>query len=115
MAAEPIPTGPPPDLWLVQRWMSATAGKWALPILDRLVAGACRYNRLLAALEPITPKVLTQTLRRLEADGLIACERVGVHGRRYRLTACGREVRERLGTLRELAGEMCLNQGQPWL
>jgi DNA-binding HxlR family transcriptional regulator len=73
---------------LVQRWMSAAAGKWALPILDRLAQDSCRYNRL------------------LEGDGLIACERVGTYGRRYRLTECGRQVRERLSHLRELAGAM---------
>lgn len=107
MAADPTCAGVPRgDLSLVQRWMGATAGKWSLPILDRLAAGGCRYNRLLDGLEPVSAKVLTQTLRRLEADGLIACERVGTYGRRYRLTDCGREVRARLATLRQLAGEM---------
>jgi DNA-binding HxlR family transcriptional regulator len=96
----------PDRLHLVQRWMSATAGRWALPILDRLACGACRYNRLLLDLEPVSPKVLTQTLRRLEADGLVEREPVDVHGRLYRLTECGREVRGRLGTLRELADVM---------
>jgi DNA-binding HxlR family transcriptional regulator len=90
----------------VQRWMSATSGKWALPILDRLAEGGTRYNRLLESLDPVSPKVLTQTLRRLEVDGLIVCEPVGVYGRRYQLTRCGAQVRERLTTLRQLAGEM---------
>jgi DNA-binding HxlR family transcriptional regulator len=93
-------------LSLMQRWMSATSGKWALPILDCLVEDGSRYNRLLESLDPISHKVLTQTLRRLELDGLITCEPVGTHGRRYRLTECGRLVRDRLSTLRQLAAEM---------
>jgi DNA-binding HxlR family transcriptional regulator len=86
--------------------MSATSGKWALPILDRLAGGGARYNGLLESLEPISSKVLTQTLRRLELHGLIAREPVGMYGRRYRLTECGEQVRERLGTLRQFAGEL---------
>jgi DNA-binding HxlR family transcriptional regulator len=93
--------------------MSATSGKWALPILDCLVDGGSRYNRLLESLDPISHKVLTQTLRRLEVDGLILCEPVGRHGRRYRLTECGRLVRDRLSTLRELAAEMAGYSGGP--
>jgi DNA-binding HxlR family transcriptional regulator len=94
------------SLSLMQRWMSATSGKWALPILDCLVEGGSRYNRLLESLEPVSHKVLTQTLRRLEMDGLITCEPVGKYGRLYRLTECGRQVRERLTTLHQLAVEM---------
>jgi DNA-binding HxlR family transcriptional regulator len=91
------------SLGVLQEWMTATAGKWALPILDRLTAKAYRYNRLLAELDPISAKVLTQTLRRLEAAGLVRCAATGAIGRSYAITDCGREVCWRLEPLRQFA------------
>jgi DNA-binding HxlR family transcriptional regulator len=90
-------------LELLQRWMSAAGGKWALPILDALADEPRRYNHLLANLGPVAPKVLTQTLRRLEAEALVAREPVGAYGRLYRLTVHGRDLRAHLGALRERA------------
>lgn len=48
------------------------ADKWALLILDRLRAGPMRFNTLKRDIQRITQKVLTQTLRRLERDGLVS-------------------------------------------
>lgn len=48
------------------------ADKWALLILDRLQQGPTRFNALKRDIKRITQKVLTQTLRRLERDGLVA-------------------------------------------
>lgn len=48
------------------------ADKWALLILDRLEAGPQRFNALKRDIQRITQKVLTQTLRKLERDGLVA-------------------------------------------
>jgi DNA-binding HxlR family transcriptional regulator len=46
-------------------------GKWRLLVLFRLGQGQQRFNALQRALAPVTQKVLTTTLRGLEADGLI--------------------------------------------
>ncbi|MDR0225516.1 MAG: helix-turn-helix transcriptional regulator [Burkholderiaceae bacterium] len=48
------------------------ADKWALLVLDRLEDGPARFSLLKRDIRRITQKVLTQTLRRLERDGLIA-------------------------------------------
>lgn len=48
------------------------ADKWALLILDRLEAGPVRFNALRREIKQITQKVLAQTLRKLERDGLIS-------------------------------------------
>lgn len=50
------------------------ADKWALLILDRLKPGPQRFNALKRDVQRITQKVLTQTLRRLERDGLVSRE-----------------------------------------
>ncbi len=48
------------------------ADKWALLILDSLRGGEMRFNHLRRVIEGISQKVLSQTLKRLERDGLIA-------------------------------------------
>lgn len=47
------------------------ADKWALLIIDRLESSPMRFNALKRDIKGITQKVLTQTLRKLERDGLI--------------------------------------------
>lgn len=48
------------------------ADKWALLILDRLKDGPMRFNELKRDIQRITQKVLSQTLRKLERDGLVS-------------------------------------------
>ena len=93
-------TAAAPDLVAAQRARSARVirdalgvvqSKWAVGVLLALGAGSRRYHELLAELEPISEKVLTQTLRTMERDGLIARE---VHAEvpprvDYALTALG--------------------------
>ena len=45
--------------------------KWRIVILHLLTSGALRHNELHRAIEQVSPKMLTQTLRGLERDGLI--------------------------------------------
>ncbi|MCK0208803.1 helix-turn-helix transcriptional regulator [Starkeya koreensis] len=47
------------------------ADKWALLILDHLAEGTMRFNHLRRDIKGISQKVLSQTLKRLERDGLI--------------------------------------------
>ena len=90
---------------MVQRWMAAVGGKWSLPVLDQLADRPSRYNSLLAGLDSIAPKVLTQTLRRLETEGFVSSEPVGKIGRRYSLTRRGALLREQLLPLRRWAAQ----------
>ena len=50
------------------------ADKWALLILDRLGEGTTRFNALKREIEGISQKMLTQTLRHLERNGLVRRE-----------------------------------------
>ncbi len=46
--------------------------KWALLILDRLRHGPVRFNAIRRDITGISQKVLSQVLKRLERDGIIA-------------------------------------------
>lgn len=46
--------------------------KWALLILNRLGFGPRRFNALRREIEGVSQKVLSQVLKRLERDGLVA-------------------------------------------
>jgi DNA-binding HxlR family transcriptional regulator len=46
--------------------------KWRIPILHVLTPGPLRSSQLQGALRHVSAKVLTQTLRGLERDGLIS-------------------------------------------
>ncbi|HBS77186.1 MAG: transcriptional regulator [Pseudomonas sp.] len=48
------------------------ADKWALLILDRLKSGPVRFNTLRRDIKRISQKMLAQTLRKLERDGLVS-------------------------------------------
>jgi len=47
-------------------------GKWKLPILYNLREQTLRFNALKKALPGVTQKMLTQQLREMERDGLLA-------------------------------------------
>lgn len=55
----------------VEAALACVGGKWRMMVMFRLSAGAMRFNALQRSLPPITQKVLTATLRGLEADGLV--------------------------------------------
>ncbi|WP_346015599.1 helix-turn-helix domain-containing protein [Bradyrhizobium sp. 182] len=48
------------------------ADKWTILVIAALSRGPTRFNQLKRALEPITQKSLTQTLRRLERSGMVS-------------------------------------------
>jgi DNA-binding HxlR family transcriptional regulator len=77
------------------------ANKWRIAILHLLSPGPLRTSALQRGLEHVSPKVLTQSLRAMERDGLVeravfSTTRLRVE---YRLTEMGRSV---LAPLREL-------------
>lgn len=55
----------------VEEALTLLRGKWRLMVLFRLREAPMRFNALQRSLAPVTQKVLTATLRGLEADGLI--------------------------------------------
>lgn len=77
------------------------ADKWALLILDHLEDAPLRFNHLRRDIKCISQKVLSQTLKKLERDGLItrtvfASVPVTVE---YALTPLGRTLTETVSAL----------------
>ena len=79
-----------PHLLLLEQVMD----KWSVMIVVALTTEPMRFNTLKRRFEGITPKVLTQTLRRLERNGMVErhvfpTSPVGVE---YRITPLGRTL-----------------------
>ncbi len=51
--------------------MALVQGRWVLAVLDRVEDGPKRYREIKAGIPGISEKVLTETLRRMERDGLL--------------------------------------------
>ena len=56
---------------VIRDGLGVLQSKWAVGVLLALGEGSRRYHELLGELDPISEKVLTQTLRTMERDGLI--------------------------------------------
>lgn len=74
--------------------LSRLADKWVMLVLLALQEGPTRHGALMRRVEGISQKMLTQTLRKLESDGLLerhVFDVVPPHVE-YQLTDLGREV-----------------------
>ena len=63
------------DLEMIRRTRAVVelvAGKWSIDVLYLLASGTRRYSEVFYEVGEISKKTLTQTLRALERDGLIA-------------------------------------------
>ena len=83
------------------------AGKWSVDVLNQLESGTRRYSEVFYEVGEISKKTLTQTLRTLEHDGLIARK---VYAEvppkvEYSLTALGWSLTEPLMAMYEWAAE----------
>jgi DNA-binding HxlR family transcriptional regulator len=56
---------------LIRESLNVLSSKWCVGVLLALGDGRRRYHQILSELHPISEKVLTQTLRTMERDGLI--------------------------------------------
>jgi DNA-binding HxlR family transcriptional regulator len=77
-----------------QTVLDVLANKWAHLVICALGSNGVRFGELKRRIEGVTPKMLTQTLRVLERDGLIEREIYPVIPPRveYRLTKLGQEL-----------------------
>ena len=86
-----------------QQVVALLARKWVIPILRELESGPKRRFQIRTAVKTVTPKVLTETLRSLERDGIIECvvhaEAYGPRGIGYQLTDLGASLSEPLDSL----------------
>lgn len=75
----------------LQAAVTAVCKRWKPVVLWLLLDGPRRYNALLAALDGVTPKVLTEQLRELEREELVARRVVAGRARHveYCLTPLG--------------------------
>lgn len=79
--------------------------RWTIFVVTALAAGPMRFTALKAHIEGITPKVLTETLRSLELDGLVERNDRGGNPPRvdYELTPLGRSLLDPLAEVRRWA------------
>lgn len=79
--------------------------RWTVLIVGALEERERRFGQLLSLVSGISPKVLTQTLRALERDGLVKREIFPEIPPRveYSLTELGRELVDPIATIRDWA------------
>lgn len=79
--------------------------RWTIFVVTALADGPMRFTELKTRIQGITPKVLAETLRALETDGLI--DRIDLSDRlphvEYALTDLGRSLWQPLQAVREWA------------
>ncbi|MCP3733131.1 helix-turn-helix transcriptional regulator [Sphingomonas sp. MG17] len=79
------------------------ADKWSMMVMAVLDAGPLRFNTIRRRLEGVTQKALTQCLRRLERNGLVAREVKSLSpvAVEYQITPLGRTLQQPLRQLHE--------------
>ena len=84
-----------------RRVLDLIADKWTMLVIYVLARGTRRYSQLRREIEGISHKVLTETLRRMEQDGLVKRKVYPVVPPKveYTLTALGETLMEPLSTL----------------
>jgi DNA-binding HxlR family transcriptional regulator len=92
---------PPREACGLQQVLEVIANKWTTLVIRALSRGRSRYGELHRQVEGVSQKMLTQTLRALERDGLVERTVYPVVPPRveYALTPLGRTLIEPLGAL----------------
>jgi DNA-binding HxlR family transcriptional regulator len=58
---------------MARELLGRIADKWTLSVIDALAEqGTLRFSRIASALEGVSQKMLTKTLRQMERDGLVS-------------------------------------------
>ena len=100
----------------VESTLELIGGKYKALILWHLSEGKLRYSQLRDRLDGITPKMLTQQLREMEANNLVAREVFPVVPPKveYSLTELGRSLMPVLVAMRDWGSEyLRLSQKEP--
>lgn len=81
--------------------LARVGDRWTLLVVEALFAGPARFNQLQDAVPGIATNVLSQRLKHLEQEGLVAPEAYTQRPPRYayRLTAVGHELADALRLL----------------
>jgi DNA-binding HxlR family transcriptional regulator len=85
--------------------LSRVGDKWSMQVVMSLGAGALRFNALGRAIDGISQRMLTRTLRNLERDGLVSRRVTPTVPLRvdYELTPLGRSLVEPVNALGQWA------------
>ena len=87
--------------------LALIADKWTALIIGLLEDGPCRFSALQRGIGGISQKMLTQTLRELERNGIVSrtiFREVPPHVE-YELTALGRSLSDPIAAIRDWAEE----------
>lgn len=79
--------------------------KWSLSVLSELCERPCRFNELRRAIPAVSQKSLTNTLRRLERNGIVGRRLLSTRpvAVEYDITPLGKTIRAPIDTLLEWA------------
>jgi DNA-binding HxlR family transcriptional regulator len=104
-AAERCPAVEHTECVVVRELLARVGDKWSVLVIGLLGERTHRFSELMRAIEGISTRMLTLTLRQLERDGLVAREVYPVVPPRvdYSLTALGRSVLEPITGLTQWA------------
>lgn len=97
-----------------QQVLDLVASKWTMLVILALGDGPQRYSALQRRVQGVTKKMLTQTLRALERDGLVrrpVYDTVPVQTG-YELTAAGQSLATAVSTIRKWAYDHIEDIGQ---
>jgi DNA-binding HxlR family transcriptional regulator len=85
--------------------ISRVGDKWSLLVLYALSTGTMRFSRLRSEVEGISQKMLTQTLRGLERDGLVHRHAYATIPPKveYQLTPLGQSLEDVIAAVRQWA------------
>ncbi len=102
-AITPPPFDPYAKACPTRQLLDRIGDRWTVLVLGTLEGGPLRYSSISRAIEGISQKMLTQTLRALERDGLInriAFPEIPPHVE-YELTPLGHSLREVVRSLED--------------
>ena len=88
-----------------RRLLDRIGDRWTVLVVGALDSGPRRFTEISAAVEGVSQKMLTQTLRSLERDGFVTRTAYPVVPPRveYELTELGRSLQVQLGALERWA------------
>ena len=93
------------NLCPIRTVLAQIGDKWSLLVILQLRAGGQRFSQLQRAISDISQRMLTQTLRKLERDGLVSRKVTPSTPPRvdYAITALGQSLFEPIGAMAQWA------------
>ncbi len=104
------------DWSAAQATVDLVSGKWTIPVVAALHEGSRRHGSLRRAVgSGVSDKVLTETLKRMEADGLLARRVIGGNPPAvfYSLSRLGQSLSAPLGAMADWQRLMAADQTEP--